>query len=127
MIAYLRLRNTSLRRVPLLLDPRTGQALSAVALVKFTQELIKLANFPNADNFLGHSFRKGGATSLHEAGHPDSLIKLMGRWASFAFASYVHTPIHMLVEAGRSLKKVEDPLHMTTTTSSSFWDINSLA
>jgi hypothetical protein len=127
MVQYLRQRSTSLRRVPLFADTATGQALSAAALVKFTQNLIKLAQLPNADKFLGHSFRKGGATSLHEAGHPDSLIKLMGRWASFAFASYVHTPLHMLVEAGRSLRKVEDLSHMTTTTFSSFWDVNSLA
>lgn len=127
MLRYLRRRNTTLKRVPLLLDPLTGQALSCASLVKFTQDLIKLAHLPNADQFLGHSFRKGGATSLHEAGHPDSLIKLMGRWASFAFASYVHTPLNMLVEAGRSLRKVEDLSHMTTTTFSSFWDVNSLA
>ena len=78
------------------------------------------ANIPNADRFLGHSFRKGGATSLHEAGHPDSLIKLMGRWASFAFATYTDTPLPMLIEAGRSMSKVE------VTTNDSFWDANSL-
>jgi hypothetical protein len=97
-----------------------GQALSTSALVKFTQSLIAQAKIPNAHLFLGHSFRKGGATSLHEAGHPDSLIKLMGRWASFAFATYIDTPLHMLIEAGRSMTKVDHAIL------DSFWDVNSL-
>ena len=118
MLAYLRKRQCSLARQPLLIGD-DGQALSTSALVKFTQSLIEKASIANAHLFLGHSFRKGGATSLHEAGHPDSLIKLMGRWASFAFATYIDTPLHMLIEAGQSMTKV-DPIN------GSFWDVNSL-
>ena len=92
--------------------------------MKFTQSLINRAEIPNAHLFLGHSFRKGGATSLHEAGQPDSLIKQMGRWASFAFATYIDTPLHMLVEAGRSLRKVVKPSVVTKTHSS--WDVSNL-
>ncbi len=123
MLAYLQHRNQRLARQPLFAGD-DGQALTASALVKFTQSLIARASIPNAHLFLGHSFRKGGATSLHEAGHPDSLIKQMGRWASFAFATYVDTPLHMLVEAGRSLQKV-DRAHVLTN-HSSFWDVSSL-
>jgi hypothetical protein len=119
MITYLRARNCSLGRQPLFVG-NDGQALSTSVLVKFTQDLISRANIPNAHLFLGHSFRKGGATSLHEAGHPDSLIKLMGRWASFAFATYIDTPLHMLIEAGQSMTKVDQPI------SGSFWDVSSL-
>jgi hypothetical protein len=118
MLAFLRMRKCSLGRQPLFVGD-DGQALSTSALVKFTQSMIGQANIPNAHLFLGHSFRKGGATSLHEAGHPDSLIKLMGRWASFAFATYIDTPLHMLIEAGQSMTKVV-PSH------GSFWDVNSL-
>lgn len=119
MLAYLRHRNCTLARQPLFVGD-DGQALSTSALVTFTQTLIARANIPNADRFLGHSFRKGGATSLHEAGLPDSLIKLMGRWASFAFATYIDTPLSMLIAAGHSMSKVE------VTTNDSFWDANSL-
>ena len=122
MLVYLHRRNQTLARQPLFAGD-DGQALTASALVKFTQLLIQRANIPNAHLFLGHSFRKGGATSLHEAGHPDSLIKSMGRWASFAFATYVDTPVHMLVEAGRSLQKVDS--HLVTKHSSS-WDVSNL-
>lgn len=102
MLAYLHHRDQRLARLPLFVG-EDGQALSASTLVKFTQSLIVRANIPNAHLFLGHSFRKGGATSLHEAGHPDSLIKIMGRWSSFAFATYIDTPLHMIVQAGQSL------------------------
>ena len=121
MLAYLHRRDQRLARLPLFVG-EDGQALSASALVRFTQALINRANIPNAHLFLGHSFRKGGATSLHEAGHPDSLIKVMGRWASFAFATYIDTPLRMLVEAGRSLRKVD---HVSTKSSSS-WDVSNL-
>lgn len=124
MLAYLQHRQQPLQRSPLFVG-NSGQALSASALVKHLQSLIERANIPNAHLFLGHSFRKGGATSLHEAGHPDSLIKIMGRWASFAFATYIDTPLHMLIAAGRSLRKVEQPAVLTSA-DSSFWDVNNL-
>jgi integrase len=124
MLAYLHRRNQRLSRLPLFVG-NDGQALTASALVKFTQQLIVRAEIPNAHLFLGHSFRKGGATSLHEAGYPDSLIKIMGRWASFAFATYIDTPLHMIIEAGRSLSRNVDRTHVLTRPSS-FWDVSNL-
>ena len=128
MLVYLHHRNQRLARLPLFVGD-DGQALSASALVKFTQSLIVRANIANAHLFLGHSFRKGGATSLHEAGHPDSLIKIMGRWASFAFATYIDTPLHMIIQAGQSLvRKVDQHPHSHSGTArhSSFWDVSNL-
>jgi len=122
MLEYLQCRNLFLARSPLLTGS-DGQPLTCSALVKFTQTIIQRANIPNAHLFLGHSFRKGGATSLHEAGHPDSLIKLMGRWSSFAFATYIDPPMHMLIEAGRSLEKVGK---QHAVTNDSFWDVTNL-
>lgn len=124
MLAYLQRRNKSFARLPLFVGD-DGQALTAGALVRFTQSLIDRANIPNAHLFLGHSFRKGGATSLHEAGHPDSLIKIMGRWASFAFATYIDTPMRMIIAAGQSLKKVETT-HTNVQHRESFWDVDNL-
>lgn len=123
MLVYLHHRNQRLARLPLFVGD-DGQALSASALVKFTQSLIVRANIANAHLFLGHSFRKGGATSLHEAGYPDSLIKIMDRWASFTFATYIDTPLHMIIEAGQSLRKVVQQ-HVITKPSSS-WDVSNL-
>jgi integrase len=123
MLSYIQQRQP-LSRMPLFVG-HDGQALTTRALVNFTQNILDRANIPNAHLFLGHSFRKGGATSLHEAGHPDSLIKLMGRWASFAFATYIDTPLYMLVEAGRSLGKMNASTD-SVATNGSFWDVRNL-
>jgi hypothetical protein len=40
---------------------------------------------------LPHSFRIGGAMALFEAGAPDSVIMMMGRWKSNAFLAYLRT------------------------------------
>jgi hypothetical protein len=37
----------------------------------------------------GHSFRRGGATALHQSGAQDSMIKTQGRWNSDAFQRYI--------------------------------------
>jgi hypothetical protein len=123
MLAYLQRRRQTMQRSPLFVGDN-GQALSASALVTRLQALIERAHIPNAHLFLGHSFRKGGATSLHEAGHPDSLIKMMGRWASFAFATYIDSPLAMLIAAGQSLEEVEQPAVLPSA--DSFWDVNDL-
>ena len=77
--------------------------LTVTQLVHQTQALLNAASVINARLYKGHSFRKGGATSLHEAGMPDSLIRTMGRWKSFAFATYVHTSNHLVVKAGLAM------------------------
>ena len=93
--------------------------LSVSELVTTTQRLLTKAKILNPQLYLGHSFRKGGATSLHEAGETDSLIKTMGRWRSFAFATYVSTSLQLLVRAGQQMtgaptvpRKVDEPWDM---------------
>jgi hypothetical protein len=97
------------------LDVHTGDAnstlfsltgstpLTVSELVSGTQRLLEAAKVLDSQLYVGHSFRKGGATSLHEAGEPDSLIKTMGRWRSFAFATYVSTSLPLLIRAGQQM------------------------
>jgi len=118
MVQYLLTRPLHLSRLPLLVGD-DGQPLSTATLVRFTQSLIEKAHIPNSHLFLGHSFRKGGATSLHEAGNPDSLIKTMGRWNSFAFATYIETSLTTLIKAGLSMMKADKPAHDLPD---SFWE-----
>ena len=47
------------------------------------------AGIENADQYKGHSFRRGGATSLARAGVHDHTIKKMGRWKSGAYHLYI--------------------------------------
>jgi len=50
-----------------------------------------------------HSFRIGGATILAEAGYPDHIIKLAGRWKSDAFLHYIHRHEHILPQTAAVL------------------------
>jgi hypothetical protein len=81
----------------------SGSALDVRALVAYSRSVLEQAGVPELDRYKGHSFRRGGATSLHLAGQPDSVIKVMGRWRSFTFATYVDTPVTVMISASRAM------------------------
>jgi integrase len=47
----------------------------------------------------GHSFRRGGATALHQSGAQDSMIKTQGRWNSDVFQRYILPSRHSIIHA----------------------------
>ena len=102
MSVYLARRVHTQGNQPLFIEAG-GKPLSVKTLVTATQVMLTAAGIPEVHKYKGHSFRKGGATSLHTAGVPDSVIRIMGRWRSFAFARYVDTPMHTIIEAGHSM------------------------
>lgn len=55
------------------------------------RKVIAVLGLPQ-DQFAGHSFRIGAATSAALAGMEDSSIQLLGRWQSAAFLRYIRTP-----------------------------------
>jgi hypothetical protein len=67
----------------------SGRLLSRRAFVEHTRSLLTRAGLAS-QCFSGHSFRRGGATALREAGVSDSDIQLLGRWKSSAFTRYLH-------------------------------------
>jgi len=68
-------------------DPsRTGK----ITFTTRNRQALQTLGLPQ-DNFTGHSFRIGTATSTAQAGI-DSKIRKMGRWDSFAFMAYIRTP-----------------------------------
>ena len=63
-----------------------------------------LARLGLPDNeYAGHSFRIGAATSAALAGIKDSTIQLLGRWQSAAFLRYIRTPHEQLASISTSL------------------------
>ncbi len=57
----------------------------------------------DAGGWRGFSFRRGGATSLAEAGVPDRLIKELGRWRSWIYSIYIETNEHQLLQAAAAM------------------------
>ena len=102
MALYLSKRSHIKGAQPLFIDGNHN-ALTVKTLVSATQYLLALAGIQDVQKYKGHSFRKGGATSLHVAGFSDSIIRIMGRWHSFAFARYIDAPMHTIIEAGQCM------------------------
>ena len=79
----------------------------ARALIKqeFVCEIRKvLLRLGLPDNeYAGHSFRIGAATSAAMAGVEDSTIQLLGRWQSAAFLRYIRTPHERLASISSTL------------------------
>lgn len=102
MSAYLSARGPCMLGAPLFVTDK-GSALDVQTLILHTRSLLKNAGVEDVDKYAGHSFRRGGATSLHHAGLPDSTIKVMGRWKSFTFARYVDAAPDTLLAASRAM------------------------
>ena len=65
---------------------------------------LKACGFP-AHLFSGHSFRKGGAQSLADAGVAPHVIKTMGRWASWCFALYIAMTRESMQDISRTMAR----------------------
>ena len=88
LLAYLALRGNA--EGPLF-QCKDGTALSKQEFVsKLRVALAELGI--NEKAYAGHSFRIGAATTAADVGLEDSTIKLLGRWESNAFQTYIRTP-----------------------------------
>src|SRR6202165_2981387 len=65
------------------------------------------ARIPNAELYKGHSFRRGGATSLARVGVADSVIKTIGRWKSQAYQLYVDIDLNIMCSAAVQVGKLK--------------------
>lgn len=70
------------------LHPEDGAPVSIHAFGRFLKLVADRLHLDPA-SFSGHSFRRGGATALYQAGVPESQIKAHGRWKSDAFRRYI--------------------------------------
>ena len=58
----------------------------------------------SAEDYNGHSFRKGGAQTLAEAHIPHDVIQVMGRWSSDCYKLYISTPTSIITDAALALE-----------------------
>jgi hypothetical protein len=88
ILAYIAARGN--RQGPFFLTG-TGTPLTKPNFIADLRRVLAAAGLPQ-DDYAGHSFRIGAATSAALAGVEDSTIQLLGRWQSSAFLRYVRTP-----------------------------------
>ena len=72
--------------------------------VSKVREALKTVGYPE-EQFAGHSFRIGAATTAVMAGIENSTIQTLGRWHSAAFLRYIRTPHDQLASIAASLAK----------------------
>uniref|UniRef100_A0A1X7VW89 Tyr recombinase domain-containing protein n=1 Tax=Amphimedon queenslandica TaxID=400682 RepID=A0A1X7VW89_AMPQE len=79
-----------------------GQPLERTRLVEKVRRALSRAGLP-AENFAGHSFRIGAATTAAAVGVEDSTIQALGQWKSSAFKFYIRPSTDHLAGVSRSL------------------------
>ena len=79
-----------------------GIPLTKPVFIAELRKILAAVGLPQ-DNYAGHSFRIGAATSAALAWVEDSMIQLLGGWQSSAFLRYVRTPQKRLAEVYRTL------------------------
>ena len=79
-----------------------GQPLQRRFFTGKVQQALSAAGL-NGALFNGHSFRIGAATSASAAGVPETSIKILGRWSSFAYQQYIRPPPAELAYVSRCL------------------------
>jgi hypothetical protein len=76
-----------------------GHPLSQRSLVINMQQMLKAAGVPNAEQYTGHSFRRGGATALANSHTSMHVLKKAGRWTSNAAQLYIDTSVQDVAAA----------------------------
>jgi integrase len=79
-----------------------GTPLQRSTVVDCTRALLSRLGLDPLE-YAGHSFRRGGASSLAAAGTPDHIIQIMGRWVSDCYKLYIELPTDHLLAATRRM------------------------
>ena len=76
-----------------------GRPLSQRSVIVNMQRLLTAAGIPNAKQYTGHSFRRGGATALANSHTSMHVLKKAGRWSSNAAQLYIDTSVQDVAAA----------------------------
>lgn len=88
LLAYLAVRGS---KAGFLFHFADGRLLTKALFVTKVREALFRAGL-KADNYAEHSFRIGAATTAAMNGIDDCSIKMLGRWKSSAYQTYIRTP-----------------------------------
>ena len=81
---------------------KDGRALTCPRLVSELRKALAETGM-KPENYAGHSFRIGAATTAAACGIPVEVIKTLGRWKSQAYQLYVRLPIDQLSSISKKL------------------------
>lgn len=100
---YLDLKARAFSRVP---NPffvtKEGSVLTRSYFVDKLKFLLCKLGY-NPENYNGHSFRIGAATTAQEARIEDHVIKTLGRWSSNCYTTYIHKSSNVIQQAQKQL------------------------
>ncbi len=89
-------------REPLFMLPNSAP-LSRAVFVSNMHQILRQAGYANVEQFTGHSFRSGPATSASAINMPDYMLCLLGRWHSDAYKRYISAPLTSIQHAQLAL------------------------
>ena len=81
-----------------------GTPLSKTKFVEAVRQGLSAANLP-AQQYAGHSFRIGAATTAAMMGLQDSAIQILGRWKSDCYQLYIRSNPRHLASLSSSLSR----------------------
>ena len=102
MLAYLAVRTS---KPGFLFQFADGRLLTKLRLVDELRKVLTAVGF-NAKDYAGHSFRIGAATTASACGLNVSTIRMLGRWSSSAYLSYITSPRDKLAAYSSLLSKL---------------------
>ena len=80
--------------------------LSKSKFVDHVRDGLRKANLP-AQDYAGHSFRIGAATTAAVMGLEDSAIQTLGKWESSSFRRYIRQDPHFLASVSPTLAQCQ--------------------
>ena len=105
LLAYIETRGSGLG--PLFMDSSQARITKLWFIGQF-QDVLATAGLPQQE-YAGHTFRIGAATTAASVGLEDFTIQLLGRWQSAAFLRYLRTPGTQLATLSASLVRQPPP------------------
>lgn len=100
LLPYLALRRPNTKGPLFVLS--NGHSLTRSRFSTLLKNLLSSIHL-NTGNYNTHSFRIGAATSAKQANIPDTLIKMLGRWKSDAYQTYIKTPAQDLAKLSKCM------------------------
>ncbi|XDV29423.1 hypothetical protein PO909_032553 [Leuciscus waleckii] len=102
MVKFLKIRPKTSNHAPLFILPN-GAPLSKGWFRAQLNSVVKSCSL-SPSLYTGHSFRIGAATTAADRGISTSAIKILGRWSSSAFESYIRPDSQTILQAQQALQ-----------------------